>query len=303
MISFKILKENFLEECFSYAIEQLPAAEADEVREIFDSLLGMSEECEVGVTAFGGCLLIRMYDEGYFFVYPIEMTDGADADGALDELRRYSIKEEIPFVLTDVPKECAEALREKYKGARLYSDNPDEEIYVVEVESECANVEKDRKYSFDGSLTLISPTEQYAAEYARLCRDREVNKFWGYDFRADADGCDDGYFLREAKAGYGSGCVATFFVLLGEEFIGEAVLYYFDYMGRAECGVRLLPEYIGKGYGKGALTSLISVAREIGLDHLLATVKKENEKSIGLFGKHFDSEVSDGENIKFLLKL
>ena len=79
MISFKLFEQSSFEECFSYVAEKLSAAGRDELREIFGSLSDMADECEIGVTSYGGCLLIRMYDEGYFFVYPIAMTDSADA--------------------------------------------------------------------------------------------------------------------------------------------------------------------------------------------------------------------------------
>ena len=303
MISFKVFSKDVFEECYSYLFNALSGIEADELRNILDSLLEMSKECEVGVSSHSGCLLMRMYDDGYFFVYPIEMTEDADADTAINELRLYSIKEEIPFVLADVPKECAQALQNTFKGARLYADDGDEEIYVVEILNECANTDVDADYSFDCGISLIAPADSYVSEYAKLCRDVNVNKFWGYDFRADADGSEDGYFLREARSGFNSGCVATFFVLLEEKFIGEAILYYFDYLGGAECGIRLLPEYMGQGLGRKTLESLICVAHRIGLERLYATVKRENTRSIALFKKYFELEENDGENIKFSLIL
>lgn len=300
MISFKIYNSDFRDECIRYTRSALVGAEQREIDEVFDYLDGMAEEYEIGVTAFAGCLLVRIYDEEYLFAYPVAVTDGADEMGAVDELRRYAIKEEIPFVLTDVPRECAEELAEQYPLTELFAE--DEESYTVRFISECADTEL-TDHSFEDGLSFVLPTEKYLSEYARLCRDEAVNKFWGYDFRCDAKDCDDEYFLREALSGNELGCTATFFVIKDENFIGESLLYYFDYLGGAECAVRLLPEYMGRGLGYATLNSLIEVAKEIGLKTLYATVDPENKPSVKLFEKRFERKGNKGENLGFSLKM
>lgn len=303
MISFKPFDGDSYDECLSYAAKSLPNAEKCEIADIFESLSEMAEECEVGISAYSGCLLVRIYDGEYIFAYPIPMTEDADEDCALDEMRLYAIKEEIPFVLTDVPGECAEVIEEKYENVEILCEDEDEERYRARFISECAKIPEDMSFSFENGLNFVLPTDIYASEYARLCRDEGVNRFWGYDFRCDAEGCDDGYFLREAERGFNSGCTLTLFVLQGDKFVGEALLYYFNYLGGAECAVRLLPEFMGRGLGTEVLWALIKAASDMGLKELYATVDPENLPSIKLFEKKFEKQKTDGKNLKFLLKM
>ncbi len=303
MISFKLFDESSYDECLSFAAFSLSDAKRGDIVEIFDSLSEMAEECEVGISAQSGCFLVRIYDGEYFFAYPIAMMDGADESAAVDALRLYAIKEEIPFILTDVPKENAFLLEEKYENTEIYPEDEDEERFTVRFISECAALSDDAQYFFENGVTFVLPTDKYLSEYARLCRDVTVNRFWGYDFRCDSEECEDEYFLREAEHGLDSGCTLTLFVLLGEKFIGEALLYYFNYLGGAECALRLLPEYIGRGLGEKVLDSLTRMASDIGLNELYATVDPDNLPSIKLFEKKFQKQGSDGKNLKYLLKM
>lgn len=303
MISFKPFDENSYGECLSFAACALSPADSGEIEEMFASLSEMTEECEVGISAYSGCLLVRIYDGEYFFAYPIAMTDGADEDGAVDALRLYAIKEEIPFILTDVPKESAELLEDKYANTEIYPEDEDEERYEVRFISECAKISEDRSFNFENGLSFVLPNDDYVSEYARLCRDDTVNRFWGYDYKCDARDCEDEYFLSEAELGIDSGCALTLFVLQGDRFVGEALLYYFNYLGGAECALRILPEYMGCGLGTKILDSLITTASDIGLNELYATVHPDNLPSVKLFEKKFEKRESDGENLKYLLKM
>ena len=303
MISFKPYNTDSRNECLISVLSEIPGAERDEMCEIFDYLDDMSVEYEIAVTAFSGCLLVRIFDGEYLFVYPIAMTDTADESRALDELRLYAIKEEIPFVLTDVPRECADTITEQYSRTELCDEDGDGERFTVRFISECNDASDGEVYSFENGLSLTLPTDKYVLEYARLCRDGEVNKYWGYDYRHDVDGCEDAYFLREAESGLGLGCTLTLFVLQGESFVGEALLYYFDYLGGAKCAIRLLPEFMGRGIGTKVMDSLIEVARRIGLKTLYATVDPDNEPSIKLFEKKFKRQADKAKNIKFMLKM
>lgn len=303
MISFRIYGSDSRDECFSYALSSIEGAEREELSGIFEYLDEVSENFEIGVTAFGGCLLVRIYDGEYFFAYPIAVTEESDEDAALDSLRLYAIKEEIPFILTDVPSECIESLSKKYSRTELYDEEGDGERFTVRFITECAGISDGDGYTFDNGLSFELPSNKYLPEYARLCRDESVNKFWGYDFRNDADGCEDEHFLREAELGFERGCTLTLFVLKGGAFIGEALLYYFDYLGGAECAVRLLPEYSGRGLGKKTLDSLVEAARKIGLKTLYATVNSENLPSKKLFEKKFERRDDKDGNIGFLLKM
>ena len=63
-------------------------------------------------------------------------------------------------------------------------------------------------------------------------------------------------------------------------FIGEAVLYNFDYKGSAELGCRILPEYAGSGYGAEAFRRAAEWSiYQLGLYRLKGKCYKENEAS------------------------
>ena len=63
-------------------------------------------------------------------------------------------------------------------------------------------------------------------------------------------------------------------------FIGEAVLYHFDYRGAAELGCRILPEYAGHGYGAEAFRRAADWSLyTLGLYRLEAKCFHENQAS------------------------
>ena len=72
----------------------------------------------------------------------------------------------------------------------------------------------------------------------------------------------------------------NFAIRLEGKFIGEAVLYRFDYRGGAELGCRILPEFAGNGYGAEAFRRAAEWSLyELGLYRLVAKCYKENEAS------------------------
>ena len=58
----------------------------------------------------------------------------------------------------------------------------------------------------------------------------------------------DGQQLAVARTDFQNKLAVNFAIRLGETFIGEAVLYRFDYKGGAELGCRILPEFAGNGF-------------------------------------------------------
>jgi len=120
-----------------------------------------------------------------------------------------------------------------------------------------------------------------APAYDRLCLDDERNRWWGYDYRKDLKGeLKAGYFLRVARRDFKNKLAVNFAVRLNGEFIGEAVLYNFDYKGSAELGCRIFPEYAGHGYGAEAFRRAAEWSLyELGLTRLVAKCFRENEAS------------------------
>jgi len=130
-------------------------------------------------------------------------------------------------------------------------------------------------------LTLDGLREEDRAGYNRLCLDDERNRWWGYDYRDDLKGgLTEDYFLEVAREDFRNRLAVNFAVRLDGRFIGEAVLYRFDYKGGAELGCRILPEYAGHGYGAEAYRRAADWSLyNLGLYRLAGKCFRENEAS------------------------
>ena len=130
-------------------------------------------------------------------------------------------------------------------------------------------------------LTLDALTEADREAYNRLCLDDDRNRWWGYDYRKDLKGeLTEDYFLAVARHDFASKLAVNFAIRLDGKFIGEAVLYNFDYKGGAELGCRILPEYAGNGYGAEAFQRAAEWSvYQLGLYRLKGKCYKENEAS------------------------
>ena len=130
-------------------------------------------------------------------------------------------------------------------------------------------------------LTMDAMTRADIPAYNRLCLDDARNRWWGYDYRKDLKGeLTENYFYRVAQKDFKRKLAVNFAIRLDGQFIGEAVLYNFDYKGAAELGCRILPEFAGHGYGAEAFRRLADwTLYELGLYRLVAKCYKENTPS------------------------
>ena len=130
-------------------------------------------------------------------------------------------------------------------------------------------------------LTLDAMNEGDKEAYNRLCLDDERNRWWGYDYRKDLKGeLTEDYFLEVTKQDFQNKLAVNFAIRQEGTFIGEAVLYNFDYKGSAELGCRILPEYAGNGYGAEAFRRAAEWSiYQLGLYRLKGKCYKENEVS------------------------
>ena len=215
-------------------------------------------------------------------------------------VRDYATREEIPLVFTDVEKEELGGLVSLFRHTRIDALDPAASLYRVSVDSEGALFGEIEEI-FSQDLTLSEILDSDIEEYARLSRDPEGLKYWGYDYREDNADADDAYFLSEMRRAREIGTAVSSALRLEDKFIGEAMLYAFDCQGGAEVGIRLLPEYRGMGLGGYALELLFELAEMMGVITLYATVFIENEPSVRLFSAYMD-EVSRTENtVRFRL--
>lgn len=304
IISFIPLGNENLEELISLAEEALPGADSEEIRDALCSFVfDEDEDAEAAVSFSGGCLLVRIFDTGrYIFVYPIAMEDRANEDEAIEDIRAYSVREEIPLVFSDIPREELTRLISHFRHANVDALDPDREVYRAEIKSECSLISEIPTLALD-DISIGQIGEEDIPSMAALARDCELNKYWGYDYRADAPNAPDSYFYETALHERRLGTSLTLAIRREGKYIGEALLYAFDFSGSAEIGVRILREHQGRGYARQAIGGLISLAERLGLTSLSATVAQGNEVSLRLISSIFDKISEDEEKVYYKLEL
>ncbi len=302
MISFDVLGADNARKIVRKLQGKSPDMDADYVLDIAEQLSASADGCEYALSVVSGCLLIRVFEDEYFFLYPEPIGEASDILEAVGELRLYSIREEIGLVISEVPKEDVEDLCGLFAKSEVSAEDASGELFTVRALSEISLLDElPQVYGEHLALTPLYPRDE--KKYAALCRDTETNKYWGYNYCDDAPDCADSYFLESAETEFSRGVAASFAVRVGDELIGEAILYAFDYLGGAECAVRLLPEYRGRGLSGEAVELLCDLARGLHILRLYATVDGRNEPSIRLFSKCFALLENKGESIRFLREM
>ena len=221
----------------------------------------------------------RVFDYGrYTFLYPFEMTDGADLSRALSAVAEYAMREEIPLVFCDVPRdEVTPLLALGFKHINLDAETSDGESFRAEIKSECELIDEVPRVS-DGEITLGEIYESDIQKYAEISRDESALKFWGYDYRADAPNADDEYFFNTAR----------------RELLAGVTL---------SLAVRLVPEFRGRGIGKRILPLVFDLSCGIGLSSLRCDVMNENKPSLAFVGREMELvDVQNGVS-KYEIKL
>ena len=131
-------------------------------------------------------------------------------------------------------------------------------------------------------LTLDAITERDAEVYGRLCLDDTHNRYWGYDYRDDTHGetADGAYFCCVAGEDFEARRAMSLAVRYDGRMIGEVVLYDLDGRGSGELGVRILPEYGHRGYGREAFAAFADWALyTLGIPRLVAKCFRQNTAS------------------------
>ena len=248
-----------------------------------DEFLELDDEIdEVAVTAAHGCVLVRICDGGeYFFPFPFVLDDDTDPTEALRELALYTRKESIRLRFTDLPRECLDLVTAIFPHVEAKAYEDDEDSFVAVVLNEIDLMEECPEVSV-GAVTLSPLTENDKEDYAALCADRELNRYWGYDALADNPTLDPDYFLAVAMKEAEDGVALSLAVRVGGKLVGEAVIYNLDYRGSGEIAIRISRAHQGKGYGALALRALINLCGKIGLCSLYARVREENTPAISL---------------------
>lgn len=165
----------------------------------------------------------------------------------------------------------------------------------ISVRNEMAELKKVPRLESE-RLTLDELRREDASDYFRLCTDEERNRLWGYDYKQDLRGeLTEDYFLKVARRDFKNRLAVNFAIRLNGQFIGEAVLYSFDYKGAAELGCRILPEFAGQGYGAEAFRRAAEWSLyELGLYRLVAKCYHENAASLRMLSACMRDAGQDG---------
>lgn len=242
---------------------------------------------------YSGFLLERRLGErGYYFPRPVRLIDGSDVLVCIEAIAAYARKEEIPLVFSGVPREELSTFCD-FSHLSLDAEDKDRTLYTVRAESEISLLTEIPSVALDG-LTLDELLPSDAEEYFRLATDETVNKFWGYDYRADEACPDKDYFYNEYARALELGTALSLAVRYEGKLIGEASLYSPDLKGGAEISFRLFKEYWGRGLGRLTVEALLELAERLSLTRLYATVDKHNAPSLALLSDYMTVEREEG---------
>ena len=284
MISFKPLNDENIESVLGKLADGLSEDAFEYLCEIANGLDTSGGDVECAITVESGCALVRIFDMGrYYFVFPCELDEKADVYAALRAVGEYAMREELPLVFVDVPAEALSCFA-GYRHMDIDASDELGETYRVRIKTECELIDEIPSVVW-GRVELTSLSEEDIQLHDELSRDRELNKFWGYDYSEDVKSPDIGYFYRKAEEEFLRGTAVTMAVRVLGEFCGEATLYAFDGRGGAEFSVRILREKQRCGIGAEATLAVAEAARSIGLVRLRASVMNENEPSLKMMKK------------------
>jgi len=287
MISFTEIKDEESVDTVRKLFSSLDDEGMDGLEMMLGSFLALASEVDgVAATESNGCLLVRIFDGGeYLFLYPFALDGDSDERGALLSISEYTRRELLPIRLTDVPREGIELLCDIFPhvDARVYED--DDDTFAAIVLNELDSADTLPRLTRDG-LVIEPLADTDAADYARLCSDRVLNKFWGFDDLADNPTADPEQFILTAMRELNDGVALSLAVRREGKYLGEAVIYDFDYLGGAEIGIRILPEYHGERIGSRVLEMLIDYCRAIRLSTLRARVMTENTPAIKMTARY-----------------
>ncbi len=282
----------------------VPCEEKEDVLSITESILGsLDGGMSLAVQYRDGILLARIYDGGrYVFPMPFLLREDADMEEAVRALAEYAAREMIPLIITDIPREDLPFFTDMFSHVDACCYAEDDDSFYIRVRNECDMIDSVPHMEHEG-LVLDEIRDSDMAEYAVLCRDRELNRYWGYDVYEDSPDASDAYFLDTVRREFNDGVAITLAVREGGAFVGEAVIYGFDFFGSAQIAVRILAEHHGRGIGRRAVCALFELARGLGLSSVRAEIFNENSASVRMTASVMDVESNDGTRTKFILRL
>lgn len=298
------MKLKFVERNEFYSTFSLTSQEAELASDFIeaDYVFG---DFEVLCSYYAGCMIIRYYsdDVGYHFEAPFPLsTDACEAD-AFVAISEYCKAEAIPETVIGIAPALLDAM---LRGAKRYSASEDEDgTYAVRIVTECMECEF-LPEALCEDLYLGEFADCYADKYEELLKNENLNCHFGYNILDDIPNGTGMDFIKSAREEFERAESMTFAATIYESgrnvFVGEGTLYAFDGRGSACASFRVLPEFHRRGIGTKIFKALMNIAKDIGLERLIAEVKPENKASLALLSA-LGEPVDLGEKIRFVFEV
>lgn len=283
--------------------EELPPEllKTEEGKELYNYIELIEDEgAEAYVTVLDGYATILIDDCGSgFFTYPVSISESGSESALIGGIFEFCCENELAPRFIDVPLSGLPAL---LSGTRHANVDGDGEFFSVDIKNECMLLDYPPELLWE-DVYLSEPINKHGEAYKRLILDSEHNAYWGNDLRCEMRDCDGEFFISEANEEFHNGTALTLHATVLSEggeniFVGEGVLYRFDYKGGCEVAIRVLPEYCGRGYGGMILGGMLEVARSIGLTLAVCNIDKRNTAAIRCFTKAlFERKGDCGEDV------
>lgn len=263
----------------------------------------VSDGASVAFAYLDKVLYARVFDgERYLFPLPFMLTEDASSVEACINIASYATREMLPLIITDVPREELEFVCSVFPHVDAFAYEDDDDCFFVKINNECDMLDFVPSVELDG-IVLDEILESDKEKYAELCRDRELNKYWGYDADVDNPSADADFYLKVVRREFADGVALTLAIRESGEFVGEATVYGFDFMGRASIAVRVLRGCHSRGIGSKATKALIKLAEQIGVSELTAEILNENENSIKMTSRFMKLQKRTESKTFFTLSL
>ena len=151
---------------------------------------------------------------------------------------------------------------------------------------------------FTDRLELSKIEEKDKESYCKLYLDKELNRFWGYDYKEDLGNKEPtaDYFYGFMKGLEQNKEEFSFAVRLNGQMIGEVVLHNFGFYGDVEIGFRFFSEFQGNGYALESTTAVKEfVFNTLNAKTLKCKCFKQNDKSLKLIQRLGLNKTSENE--------
>ena len=298
------MKLKFVDRSEFYVAFSLSAQEIEAASDFIEADYDFGD-FEVLCSYCAGCMIIRYYSDeaGYHFEAPFSLSADACEAEAFVAISEYCKAEAIPETVIGVAPELLDVM---LRGAKKYSLSEDEDgTYGVRIVTECMECEFLPETLCDG-VYLGEFADCYADKYEELLKNENLNCHFGYNILDDIPNGTGIDFIRSTQEEFERAEAMTFAATVYENernvFVGEGTLYAFDGRGSACASFRVLPEFHRRGIGTKIFKGLMDIAREIGLETLVAEVKPENKASLTLLSR-LGEPICLEDKIRFVFEL